>query len=155
MIENKNTILPQIDGEMYDYRAAVAEDVRQYVEDEGGLPGFLFNHDGYNLPQDARAALMEENRPALESALFDAMFVSDAVTGNGSGSYWCSAYKATCALAYNMDLLADALAEFGADYNTIKNYLYSPEAADVTIRCYLLPGAISDYIETLLEDTDE
>ncbi len=155
MIENKNTTLPSLDGEYYDYRAAVAEDVRQYVEDEGGLPGFLFNHDGYNLPQDARAALMEENRPALENALYDAMFISDAVTGNASGSYWCNAYNASRALCGNLDLLRDALAEFAVEGETIKKYLYSPEAADVTIRCYLLPGAISDYIETLLEDTDE
>lgn len=156
MIENDNTTLPSIEGDFYDYRAAVAEDVRQYIEDEGGLPGFLYNHDGYNLPQDARAALMEENRPALESALFDAMFISDAVTGNASGSYWCSTYKATCALAGNLDLLADALAEFGGvDEEALKRYLYSPENADVTIRCYLLPRAIEDYLDELDELDEE
>lgn len=152
MIENDNTTLPSIEGDYYDYRAAVAEDVRQYIEDENGLTGYIENHG-------KSAALLEKSdraRAELVSALYDSMFISDAVTGNASGSYWCSSYKATCALAGNLDLLADALAEFGGvDEETLKRYLYSPETADVTIRCYLLPQAIEDYLNELDEEESE
>ena len=151
MIENGNTTLPSIEGDFYDYRAAVAEDVRQYIKDENGLEGYIENHG-------KSAALLEKSdraRAELVSALYDSMFISDAVTGNASGSYWCSSYKATCALAGNLDLLADALAEFCPEYETIKRYLYSPESADVTIRCYLLPQAIENYLDELDEEENE
>ena len=88
MIENENTTLPQIDGDLYDYRAAVAEDVRQYIEDENGLEGYIENHG-------KSAALLEKSdraRNDLFNALYDSMLISDAVTGNASGSYWCSRY---------------------------------------------------------------
>lgn len=152
MIENDNTTLPSIEGDYYDYRAAVAEDVRQYIEDENGLTGYIENHE-------KSAALLEKSdraRAELAAALYNSMFISDAVTGNASGSYWCSTYKANCALLNNWDLLADALAEFGGvDEETLKRYLYSPETADVTIRCYLLPQAIEDYLAELDEEENE
>lgn len=151
MVENNNTQVPQIDGELYDYVAAVAEDVRQYIEDEGGLKGYVENHG-------KSSALLEKSdraRAELAAALYDSMFISDAVTGNASGSYWYSRYKANCALAGNLDLLADALTEFCADPETITRYLYSPESADVTIRCHLLPQAIEDYLEELNEEEEQ
>lgn len=49
-----------------------------------------------------------------------------------------------------MDLLGEALSEFGSDpENLLKD---GAEAADVTIRCYLLGGAISDVLDELEED---
>lgn len=77
----------------------------------------------------------------LESDIYDALFVDDSVTGNGSGSYWFSSWKAEIALVGNSNLYMDALEEFGGKFEE------SPEIRDVTIRCYLLSKKLSEILE--------
>lgn len=117
--------------EFYDYNEAVRDDVREYIENEINLTEWKGNREG------------------LESELYDDCFVSDSVTGNASGSYWCNAYKAEECLAHNWDILADALDEFGGDTNVLR---MGAEACDVTIRCYLLGSAISDVLDEYEEN---
>lgn len=71
-----------------------------------------------------------------QEELYDELFMSDSVTGNASGSYYCNAYKAEEALAHNLDLLKEALNEFGGDFNDALER--GAEYCDVTIRCYVL-----------------
>ena len=52
-------------------------------------------------------------------------------------------------MCHNMELLADALQEFGNDLSYLEK---GAEACDVTIRCYLLSQAISEVLEELEED---
>ena len=126
-------------ADTYNYMEAVANDVRDYIENEIDLKEWKGNRDG------------------LEEKLNDDLWVCDGVTGNASGSYYCYNWKAEEALAHNWDLLAEALTEFGQDGTDVLKE--GAEAMDVTIRCYLLGQAIAaaldDLEEELAEDNEE
>lgn len=113
----------------YNYLEAVKDDVQEYIENEIDLTEWTGDRDG------------------LEQQLNDDLFINDSVTGNASGSYYCSTWKAEEALCHNLDLLGEALSEFGSDpAYLLKN---GAEAADVTIRCYLLGQAISEVLDEM------
>lgn len=113
----------------YDYRAHVLSDIIDAVaEDIDNLVTFETYDEAYEH--------YNEN-----------FWIDDGVTGNASGSYTFSTYKAECYLAYNMDLLVDALYEFG---DTAANALErGAEYCDVTIRCYLLGECLSEVLDNL------
>ena len=77
--------------------------------------------------------------------LYDEMFIDDSITGNASGSYTFNTWQAEENLCHNLDLLKEALEEFGSNLN----YLESPEACDVTIRCYLLGQVLQEVLNKL------
>ena len=83
----------------------------------------------------------------------DELWACDRVTGNASGSYYCSTWRAEEAISHNWDLLADALAEFGQDGVDVLRQ--GAEAMDVTIRCYILGQAISEALDELSEELEE
>lgn len=115
--------------ERYDYYRAVGHDVLDYI------------HENLE-PSD-----WQSNRDGLEERLNDVLWVEDSVTGNGSGSYWFSAWEAEEALCHNLDLLKEALDEWGT-----RPDLSNPEALDVTIRCYVLGEAINSVLDYLEND---
>lgn len=115
----------------YDYLEAVTDDVREYIKNEINRTEWTGDREG------------------LEEHLNDTLFVSDSVTGNASGSYTFNTWQAEENLCHNMDLLAEALEEFGDDLSYLKN---GAEACDVTIRCYLLPQAIAEVLDELEND---
>ena len=119
--------------ERYDYRQAVMDDIKQYIED----------HD---------VKVTTGNREELEQELYDEMFVSDSVTGNASGSYYCNAWKAEEAICHNLDLLGEALEEFGGDMDALKS---GAESCNVTIRCYLLGQVLGEVLNELEEDDED
>ena len=121
--------------ERYDYLAAVKADVVAYIEDEISLEEW------------------RGRREELEEHLNDELWACDQVTGNASGSYYCSTWKAEEALSHNWDLLADALAEFGQDGVDVLRQ--GAEAMDVTIRCYILGQAIAEALDELSEELEE
>lgn len=102
----------------YDYREAVKDDVLEYINNE-------INFD-----------TLEE----LEEYLNEVLFTEDSVTGNASGSYTFSTYETEENICHNLDLLGEALEEFGGGCDILKD---GAEAADVTIRCYLLGECIA------------
>lgn len=102
----------------YDYREAVKDDVLEYINNE-------INFD-----------TLEE----LEEHLNEVLFTKDSVTGNASGSYTFSTYETEENICHNLDLLGEALEEFGGGCDILKD---GAEAADVTIRCYLLGECIA------------
>lgn len=117
----------------YDYRETVRNDVIEQVK------------DGYK--ENSLRLYKEEGRDALEEYLNDELWIDDQVTGNGSGSYTFNTWEAEENLCHNMDLLAEACDEFGQDVGeAVKR---GAEYCDVTIRCYLLGGAISEAIDEL------
>ena len=106
---------------------------------------------------DAKAAILENmdmwewhNREELEENANDWLWTADEVTGNGSGSYTFSTWKAEENLCHNMDELEEACNEFGQDIGEAVKQ--GAEACDVAIRCYLLGQAISDAIDELEEE---
>ena len=123
--------------ERYNYREAVREDVLEAIR------------ENYT-PEEIREAL--QDRDEFAEKLNDELWIDDSVTGNASGSYYCNTWKAEEALAHNLDLLGEALQEFGygPDYLITRG----AEAADVTIRCYLLGAAISEALDELEEETE-
>ena len=92
------------------------------------------------------------NKDELADSLNDDLWVNDSVTGNGSGSYFFNTWKAEEALCHNLDLLGEACEEFGSTADLLKD---GAEACDVTIRCYLLPQAISEALDELEEDDED
>ena len=119
--------------ERYDYFTAVLEDVKNYIKSE-------INFSDYSDAED------------LEQYLNDELFLNDSVTGNASGSYTFNAWEAEENLCHNMDLLQEALSEFGCGLEYLER---GAEACDVTIRCYLLGQAIADAVDALWEDSEE
>jgi hypothetical protein len=118
--------------EKYDYRQAVMDDIKQYIED----------HD---------IKVTTSTRDELQQELYDDMFISDSVTGNASGSYTFNAWQAEENLCHNLDLLQEACNEFGSDCNILE----SAESCDVTIRCYLLSECLAEVLDELEEDDEE
>lgn len=118
----------------YHYLKNVTEDVLEYIRQEIDLKEWRGNADG------------------LEEYLNDTLWIVDSVTGNASGSYTFSSYTAEEYLVHNLDLLAEAVEEFGGGVDVMKS---GPEACDVTIRCYLLGQAIAAALEEIAEELEE
>ena len=118
---------------MYDYREAVKEDVLQYIKDE-------INFEDFDT--------LEE----LEEKLNEELWTEDSVTGNASGSYTFSTYEAEENICHNLDLLEEALTEFGSEENPISK---GAEWCDVTIRCYLLGECIAAALEEVEDGFNE
>jgi hypothetical protein len=121
----------------YNYLEAVTSDVKDAV------------YERYT-KEEIRERL--EDRNDFEEELNDDLFVSDSVTGNASGSYFCNTWKAENALMHNLDLLGEAIKEFGGDGNVLED---GAEACDVTIRCYLLAECISDALDEIEDELEE
>jgi hypothetical protein len=102
-------------------------------------------------PEEIRENL--EDRDDFAEKLNDDLWIDDSVTGNASGSYYCNAYRAEEAIAHNLDLLVEALAEFGSD--GIDALEKGAEWCDVTIRCYVLGAAIEEALDELEQENEE
>lgn len=109
--------------EKYDYLSAVKDDVRNYISDEVNLSEF-------------------DEVEELNEFLNEKLFNEDSVTGNPSYTYTYNREVAAENLLDNMDLLSQAMDEFG---NVLDK---GEELCDVTIRCYLLPQAINEVLDT-------
>ena len=118
----------------YNYLEAVKEALRKVVAD----------NDYYLLGMDQEDAAEWLNEYSWNS---------DSVTGNASGSYTFNRWKAQEYVSENLDLLADALNEFGeGEAEAGRLFLNAEyETMDVIIRLYLLGEAISEVIEELEE----
>lgn len=93
---------------------------------------------------------IEETKEYLEgkdeSELYDIMFLEDSITGNASGSYTFSTWKAEENICHNLDLAQEAYEEFG--YDGIPTNA-GAEAIDVTIRCYLLGQVLGEVLDDI------
>ena len=115
---------------IYDYLEAEKEDLLDYITENIDFSSF-------------------EDIEELEEELNEELWSEDSVTGNASGSYTCNYYIAEEYIAHNWDLLDEALEAFGCDESFIKK---GAEWCDVTIRCYLLPSAISEVLKEIEDD---
>ena len=120
--------------EKYDYRNAVLEDVREAIT----------NEETYR-PESGES--MED----FIERVYEILWVNDSVTGNGSGSYTFNTWQAEENLCHNLDLLKEAIADFGGEANILED----AEGCDVTIRCYLLSEAVSEVVSDLWEGWQE
>lgn len=120
---------------MYDYKEAVKEDIKDYIREN-------YSADEIRENLETSAA-----RSYLERKLNDILWIEDSVTGNASGSYTFNTWQAEENLCHNMDLLEEACNEFGQDVGEAVER--GAEYCDVTIRCYLLSGAIYEALDEL------
>lgn len=123
----------------YDYHEAMLTDIINTLQGDD------------RIKQKLREFVLNDNEidfASLSEMLHDELWVCDAVTGNLSGSYFFSRYKAKIAVIENVDLLHDALHEFCVDQETILDRFINDdwEYFDVTIRCYILPDVIADVV---------
>ena len=120
---------------MYDYQTAVKEDVKEYIRE---------NYSADEIRENIETSAA---RSDFEEKLNDILWVEDSVTGNASGSYTFNTWQSEENLCHNMDLLEEACSEFGQDLGEAVER--GAEYCDVTIRCYLLCGAISGALDEL------
>lgn len=123
--------------ERYDYLEQVTSDVKDAI------------YERYDVNE---LAVQLEDRESFEEDLNERLWCDDSVTGNASGSYYCNAWKAEESLCHNLDLLGEALQEFGCSPDYMAEN--GAEACDVTIRCYLLPQAISAALDEIEEELE-
>lgn len=119
--------------ERYNYLESIKEDVAEYIKNEINLKDFT-------------------DREELEEKLNDELWVNDNVTGNASGSYYCNSWKAEEAICHNLDLLGEAMREFGCEADLLEK---GAEWADVTIRCYLLGQSIGEVLDDMEEELEK
>lgn len=119
--------------EKYNYMEAMREDIKEYIDNEVNLKDF-------------------SDREELEEKLNEDLWVEDSVTGNASGSYYCNSWKAEEAICHNLDLLGEAMSEFGCEADLLEK---GAEWADVTIRCYLLGQAIGEVLDDMEEELEK
>lgn len=117
----------------YNYHDAICADIRDYIESE-------------------EIKVYHSNREEVEEKLNDILWTSDSVTGNGSGSYTFNTWQAEENICHNLDLLAEACREFGCNIDILEE---GAEAADVTIRCYLLGQCLAEVLDDIEEDDPE
>lgn len=103
--------------------------------------------------------VIKENLEYVNSwdEMYDLLFIDDAVTGNGSGSYYFNSYKATEAVS-GIIFDSDAVDEFkGMGYDGIPTE-EGAETCDVIARCIclgLVSGELEEYYDSLTEDEEE
>jgi hypothetical protein len=120
--------------EKHDYLKEMTNDVIDYVK------------ENFDAKEIAQRLADDETRAEFEEQLHDDLWTEDSVTGNASGSYTFSTWDAEENLCHNLDLLEEALTEFGYNYFLLEK---GAEWADVTIRCYLLQQAIREALDVL------
>lgn len=115
----------------YDYREAMRNDIREYLEE------------------------CIENFNELDcdnfDEVYDDLWVVDSVTGNASGSYTFNRWQAEEYVKENLPLCIEAMEEFGCSAKEFGEKVYDDEweYLDVTIRCYLLGECLGEVLEEL------
>jgi hypothetical protein len=128
-IKNNNHINKGvIDMANYNYMEAMKDDILDYCSDNS------IDLETYDL-----------------DALHDELWTVDSVTGNASGSYTFNRWTARDYVLSNMDLLGEAVTEFGIEGQVWdKIHKEDWEYLDVTIRCYLLYQAINEAKDAII-----
>lgn len=109
----------------FNYREALKDDVKNFIEKE-------IDYQAYES--------VEELKESLNETLFK------EIKGNTLDSSVVYRQQAEECLAHNLDLLYEALSEFGEDIDALKQ---GAEYCDLKIRCYLLPEAIDQAVDDL------
>ena len=120
--------------EQYDYLNAVINDVKAAIGDLG---------------EEEKKELAGLDEDGKREYLYDLLVDDDSVTGNASGSYTFSTWKAEENICHNGDLIEEMVQCYGYSFGQLANI--GPEGIDVSLRCYVLPEAI----RRVLEEEDE
>lgn len=123
--------------EKYNYLQEIINDIEYWMDKDG---------DPFDISQF-------EDRDAAAEFLNEELWTEDSITGNGPYGY-ADEYFSEEYLCHNLDLLFEALFEFGEFdirfFEVIHNHIKEKDFArwaDCTIRCYLLPQAIYEALK--------
>lgn len=122
---------------VYNYESEVKKDVIEY-----GNEWLSYNNE----------TVTGDNIDEIRDRLYEVMWTSDRVTGNGSGSYTFNRWVAEENLCHNMDLFLEAVEEFGSDISSLIEE--GAEVMDVTIRCYLFPRFLDEFLDEKLNENE-
>lgn len=125
--------------ENYNYYEAIKEDVINAVTND---------YSGYYTEIIKEQLEMGGDSYDVVEALCGAMWSDDSITGSGSGSYWCNAWKAEEAIAHNWDLIHEVASESCMDASSNS---FNAEVIDVIIRCHLLGLVLGELADELIE----
>lgn len=120
----------------YDYYAEVEKDIESELKDEYGLKAYIKDNGS-------------DDYDRAEEYFRDILFNSDGVTGNASGSYFCSDYQARVCLFSNWHLIQKAL------WNYDNPKFDNPEELDVIIRCYVFDEVYSSVFDVVYNELIE
>lgn len=124
-------------ADFYDYREAVKDSVIDWLEEHR---------------EEVETRRSQEDEADFEEWVIDECIISDSVTGNASGSYTFSTWKAEECLCHNLDLLIEAIDEYGGAEYVGQAIMRGAEYCDVTIRCYILYEVVGQAIEEFFEE---
>ena len=127
--------------EKYNYRRAIADDIKDWIINDSGLV-----ENGY----------MEDRDEDLYNWIYEEVFDEDSVTGNGAYYYGTEDFCSEC-LSGNFDILYEAAHEFAIDdeINILIQHYEDKDLAryfDCTIRCYLLMECVYAAVEELIQE---
>lgn len=124
-----------------EYIEQMRDDIIEYVKDNSIE---LFDEDG-NVDEGAK------------DKLYDDLWIEDSVTGNGSASYTFSSAKAHENIIGAEDVIRDMCEEWGIDSGDLAYHFLNEdwEWFDVSIRCYLLAGALDLACDELQAESKE
>lgn len=114
----------------YDYRTAITTDIIEYIAED-------FE------PEALTAIDLLDEWSDYTRDLEHRLWITDSVTGNCSGSYWFSAWKAEEAICHNLDIYERCLSEWGGEPT------FDAETIDVVIRCFLLGECLGAVVEAI------
>ena len=119
----------------YDYRKAMYDDIKEYIDENINVDDF-------------------EDGQELYEQLNDDLWIEDSVTGNGSGSYTFDRAKAKEYVQGDPEAqgyIKDMCDEFGIDGATIGEKFLDEdwEYFDVSIRCYLLGQVLGEVLDEM------
>lgn len=120
---------------IYDYRGHETLMIKDYLVNHSTTESMnrLLNND-----EDLKDEMREE------------MWMSDDITGNGSGSYTFSKFGAEENLLGNWDLLVEAINHFD-DLDVVRR---GPESCDVLIRLYLFDECLEKAMDEIRQELD-
>ena len=122
----------------YNYYEAIKEDIKTYINDNFS-------------PEEITEKMLDKEE--WHEALNDELWIDDSVTGNASGSYTFNTWQAEENLCHNLDLLQEAIHEFGCNYG--EAFEKGAEYCDVTIRCYILSGCLWEVLDEIESEMEQ
>lgn len=125
----------------YDYYECVEDDVLNILTDYSS--------------EEIKEMTSEENFDATQEKLYDELWAEDGITGNGWDGYPMKDDAKAEAVGANLELLADALDEFGSDAKCYRRALKDMDYADATIRCYVLGSAINSALKKMRDTVNQ
>lgn len=122
----------------YNYYKEMTKDVLQAVSDD---------RQRFKSLQSFKEVLEYDRVGEFAYQVIEELMNDDSVTGNLSGSYTCSTWKAEDNLSHNFDLIIDAIR---AGYLSLSDIRKGVETVDVIIRCYLLSEVVMRNIDSIV-----